>query len=131
MATLLIAGGGTPSSAAGQDPVSGHWLASVQAEGRSPEVVFVLQLDGARISGRRILPGQRPLDVRGEWRGSGLRMEFRVPEGGSHVEVTIEAEAEADRLTGTWVAVLPSGQRIERPWRAERTVSRDAPDPGR
>ncbi|HSM06927.1 MAG TPA: hypothetical protein VK858_20035 [Longimicrobiales bacterium] len=125
-----------PGGLEGQDSVSGHWLASVQGDRGSPEVVFVLQLNGGSISGRRILPGQQALDVRGDQQGSRVRLEFRVPEGSSSVEVRIEAQARADRMDGTWTAILPSGQRVERPWVAQRTrsgnlLNRDGPGPGR
>ncbi len=122
VATALIL---LPSEMAGQDPVSGHWLASVQGAGGAPEVVFVLRLEGGAISGRRILPGQAPLDVQGNCNGSSVRLEFRIPEGGGAVEIRIDAEAREDRMDGTWVAVLPSGQRVERPWVAQRTRAGD------
>ena len=125
-----------PGALEAQDPISGHWLASVQGDRGSPEVVFVLQLNGGSISGRRILPGQQALHVRGDQQGSRIRLEFQVPEGSSSVEVRIEAEARADRMDGTWTAILPSGQRVERPWVAQRTrsgnlLNRDAPGPAR
>ena len=114
-----------PAEMAGQDPVSGHWLASVQGDRGAPEVVFVLRLEGGAISGRRILPGQDPLDVRGNCTGTSVRLEFRIPEGGGTVDIRIEAEAREDRMDGTWVAILPSGQRVERPWVAQRTRAGD------
>jgi hypothetical protein len=112
-----------PQAAHGQDAVSGRWLATVQDAASAPRVVFVLEEEGEVVTGRRILPGQEPLEVRGERRGQRVRLEFRVPEGRSAVDVVIEAEAFVGRMSGTWTAVLPTGQRIQRPWLAERTRS--------
>lgn len=118
---LLAASGASP--AAGQDPVSGRWFATVEDAVGPARAVFVLEARGDQVRGRRILSGSEGLEVQGQREGQRVRLEFRVPEGRSSVQVVIEAEAFQDRMTGTWTAVLPSGQQVERPWRAERTRS--------
>lgn len=110
-----------PRPAAGQDPVSGRWFATVEDVSGAARAVFVLEARGGLVRGRRILRGSGDLDVSGRRDGHRVRLEFEVPEGRSTVAVVIEAEAFQGRMTGTWTAVLPSGQRVVRSWHAERT----------
>jgi hypothetical protein len=105
----------------GQDPISGRWFATVEDGAGSARTVFVLEARGEMVRGRRVLGGSESLEVSGRRDGLKVRLEFEVPEGRSAVAVVIEAEAFQGRMTGTWTAVLPSGQRVVRPWHAERT----------
>lgn len=117
------------SPAAGQDPVSGRWFASLEDAVGPARAVFVLEARGDQVRGRLILRGSEGLEVQGRREGQRVRLEFQVPEGRSTVHVVIEAEAFQDQMTGTWTAILPSGQQVERPWRAERTRSGSRPGP--
>lgn len=118
---LVALCGGSPVT--GQDPVSGRWFATVEDAVGPSRAVFVLEARGNLVRGRRILRGSDGLEVVGRRDGQRVRLEFEVPEGRSAVAVVIEAEAFQDLMTGTWTAVLPSGQQVERRWRAERTRS--------
>lgn len=122
---VLAAYGAAP--AAGQDPVSGRWFATVEDAVGPARAVFVLETRGDQVRGRRILRGSEGLEVQGERQGQRVRLEFHVPEGRSAVQVVIEAEAFQDRMNGTWTALLPSGQQVQRVWRAERTRSGSQP----
>ncbi len=124
---MALWGAYVPSPAAGQDPVSGRWFATVEDAVGPAWAVFVLEARGDVVRGRRVLQGSEALDVSGRREGQRVRLEFEVPEGRSAVAVVIEAEAFQDRMTGTWTALLPGGQRVERPWRAERTRAGSAP----
>ena len=115
-----------PVPTAGQDPVSGRWFATVEDVGGAAREVFVLEARGDRVQGHRVAGA---LEVSGRRDGQRVRLEFKVPEGRSAVEVVIEAEAFQGRMSGTWTAVLPSGQRVVRPWHAERT--REGANPSR
>ncbi len=122
---MLLASGASPT--AGQDPVSGRWFATVEDAVGPARAVFVLEARGEQVRGRLILRGSEGLEVQGRREGQRVRLEFEVPEGRSAVQVVIEAEAFQDQMTGTWRAVLPSGQQVKRSWRAERTRSGSRP----
>lgn len=120
----------TPAPASAQDPVTGRWFATIEDAVGSSREVFVLEADGDLVRGHRVLRGSDGLEVRGRREGQRVRLEFQVPEGRSSVRVVIEAEAFQDRMTGTWTAVLPTGQQVERVWRAERTRAGSSNRPG-
>lgn len=120
LAALVVPGAATPLHGA-QDPLAGWWSASVQDAGRSPEVVFVLQVAGERISGRRLVPGQDPVAVSGERTADTVRIHFQIQEGDGQIPVAIVAVLGEDQLLGRWRVTLPTGQVVERRWLAVRT----------